>query len=74
MLKLMTSQPGKETISMHLFPNISRSTGNQTMKFVQLIKYNTRNIFPEKICAKFCGATIPRPFPKKSKSSLSLHQ
>ena len=73
MLKLITSQPWKRTISMHLFPNISRSTGNQTMKSGQLIKYNTRNIFLEKICTKFCGATIPRPFPKISKSSISLH-
>ena len=41
----MTSQPGKQTIAMHLLPNISRSKGNQTMKFGQLAEYNMRNIF-----------------------------
>ena len=29
-------------------PNISRSEGNETMKFGQLIKYNNINIFLEK--------------------------
>ena len=28
----MTSQPGKQTIVIHIFPDISRSKGNQTMK------------------------------------------
>ena len=41
----MTSQPGKQTIAMHLLPNISRSKGNQTMKFGQLAECNMRNIF-----------------------------
>ena len=27
-LKFMTSQPGKQTISMHILPNISRNKGN----------------------------------------------
>ena len=43
--KFMTSQPGKQTIAMHLLPNISRSKGNQTMKFGQLAECNMRNIF-----------------------------
>ena len=29
------------------YPNISRSNGNQTMKFAQLIKYSMRNNFPQ---------------------------
>ena len=29
----MTSQPGKETIAVHILPNISRGKGNQAMKF-----------------------------------------
>ena len=33
--KFMTSQPGKQTITIHILPNISRSTDNQTMKFGQ---------------------------------------
>ena len=44
----MTSQPKKQTILIHILPNMSRSKGNQTMKFGQLIEYNTRNIFLEK--------------------------
>ena len=44
------------------------------MKFGQLIKYNMENIFLEKSYAK-CGLeTIPRPFSKKLKLSISLDQ
>ena len=46
--KFMMSEPGKQTIAIHILPNISRSRGNQTMKFGQLIKYNIKNIFLEK--------------------------
>ena len=35
--KSMTSQPAKQAIAIHIFPNISRSKDNQTMKFDQLI-------------------------------------
>ena len=41
----MTSEPWKQTIAMHILSNISRSKGNQTMKFGQLIEYSMRNIF-----------------------------
>ena len=44
----MTSQSGKQRIAMHILLNISQSKDNQTMKFGQLIEYNTRNIFLEK--------------------------
>ena len=44
------------------------------MKFGQLIDYNIRNIFVEKSYGKCGGETIPRPFSKKSKLSLSLDQ
>ena len=37
----MTSQPD----IIHILPNISRSKGNQAMKFGQLIEYNNRNNF-----------------------------
>ena len=33
----MTSQAGQQIITIHILPNISRSEGNQTMKFGQLI-------------------------------------
>ena len=44
----MTLQPGQQTIVIHILPNISRSKGNQTMKFSQLIDYNMKIIFIEK--------------------------
>ena len=50
--KFMTSQPGLQTIAIHILPNISQSKGNQTMKFGQLIEYNKRNIFLQKLCRK----------------------
>ena len=42
--------------------NISRSKGNPTMKFGQLIDCNMRNIFLEKSYTKCDGETSPRPF------------
>ena len=50
----MMSQPGKQTIAIHIFPNISRSKGNPTMTFGRLIEYDTGNIFLEKSFTK-CG-------------------
>ena len=38
----MTSQPKKQTVAIHILPNISRSKGNQAMKFDQLIEYNIK--------------------------------
>ena len=72
--KFMTLQPGKQTISIHILPNNSRSKGNQKMKFSQLIEYNMRNIFLENSYTKCGGQTIPKPFSKKSKLSISLDQ
>ena len=40
----MTSQPGLQTIALHILLNMS-SKDNQAMKFGQLIEYNMRNIF-----------------------------
>ena len=44
------------------------------MKFGQFIEYNTRNIFLEKSNTKCDEETIPRPFAKKTKLSISLNQ
>ena len=70
--KLMTSQPGKQTITIHILPNISRSKRIEKMKFGQLIEYNMRDIFLEKSYSKWGGETIFRLFSKKSKLSISL--
>ena len=57
----MTSLPGLETIAIRILPNISQSKDNQTMKFGQLIEYNKRNIFLQKLCRKSGRETSPRP-------------
>ena len=49
--KLVTLQTG-QVITIHILPDISRSKGNQSMKFGQLIEYNVRNIFLQKSCMK----------------------
>ena len=49
---LMTSQTGLQAIAIHILPNISQSKGNQTIEFGQLIEYNKRNIFLQKLCRK----------------------
>ena len=69
-----TSQPGYQTIAIHILANTSRSKGNQTMKFGQLTEYNMRNNFLKKTYSKCRGETIPRLFSKKSKLSISLDQ
>ena len=55
----MPSHAGNQIITIHILPNISKSKGNQTMKFCQLMEYNMRNIFLEKL--------VPDRFIKKSK-------
>ena len=70
----MMSQPSYQTIVIHILPNISRSKGNQTMKFGQLIECNMRNVFLEKSYTKCGGETSPRPFSEKLKLSISLNQ
>ena len=70
----MTSEPGYETIVIHVLLNISRSKGNQTMKFGQLIECNRRNIFLEQPFAKCGSETSPRLFSEKLKLSVSLDQ
>ena len=57
-----------------MLPNISRSKGNQTMKFGQLVDYNMKNNFPEKSYSKCGGETSPRPFSEKLKLSISPEQ
>ena len=70
----MTSQPRKQTIAVHILFNISRSKTDQTITFGQLISYNIRNILLEKSCTKCGRETIPRPFSKNLKLSISVDQ
>ena len=48
----MMSEPGLQTITIHTLPNLSQSKGNQVMKFGQVIEYNKRNVFLQKLCGK----------------------
>ena len=48
----MTSPPGLQAIAIHILPNISRSQGNQAMKFSQLIEDNKENISFRKLHRK----------------------
>ena len=66
------SQPGKQTIAIYILANISRSKGNQRMKFGQLMEYDMRNIFIKRSYTKCGGETIPILFSKNSKLSISL--
>ena len=54
--------------------NVSRSKGNQTIKFSQLTEYDMRRIFLEKSYTKSGGETSAGPFSEKSKLSISLDQ
>ena len=55
----MTSQPGEQTITVHILRNISQSKGNQTMKLGQLIQYNKRNVFLKNYAEKQAGRLVP---------------
>ena len=55
-----------------MFPNISKSKGNQTMKYGQSIEYNLIISFFEKSYTKCGEETSSRSFPDKL--SISLDQ
>ena len=61
----MTSQPAKQTVTIHIVPDISGSKGNQTIKFGQLIEHKMRKHFHENPYAKCDGETILRHFSEK---------
>ena len=48
----MTSQTGQQILRIHIWPSISKSKGNQAMKFGQIIKYIMKNTFSLKIMQK----------------------
>ena len=55
----MTSEIGQQIITIHTLPNILKSNGKQTMTFGQLMEYNMKNIFLEKLYTK-CGREASR--------------
>ena len=50
--KFMTLLHGLQTIVIQTLPNISQIKDNQTMRFGQLIEYNKKIIFLQKLCRK----------------------
>ena len=52
--KFMMPQTGKQTIAIHILPNIVRSKCYQAIRFGQLIEQNIRNNYIEKSYTK-CG-------------------
>ena len=69
----MMSQPGQQTIVIHIFPNISRSEANQTIKFGQLIEFNMKNIFLKNHTQNVMEKLVPDPS-GKLKLGISLDQ
>ena len=70
----MMSQPGKQTIVIHVLPNILSNKDNQAIKFSQVREYNMESIFLEKPYTKYGRETSPRPFSRKLKLRISLNQ
>ena len=60
--KFMLLQTAKQIISIHILRNISKSKGNETIIFRQLIEHITRTIFLENSYANGGGETSPRSF------------
>ena len=59
----MMLQPGKQTIAIHILPNILGSKGNQTIKSDQLIEYVTENIASVKLLPGRLPLTNPPTIP-----------
>ena len=54
----------REILTTHILPNISRSKGNQTMKFSQLIECNIIIIFLKNYTQNEVEKLVPDPFLK----------
>ena len=57
----MTSQPGQQTMTIHILPNISLIKSNQAIELGQVIQDNKRKRFPWNSCRKWGVETRPRP-------------
>ena len=60
----MTSQPGKQTIAIHVLPYISKSKDNQTVKYGQLIEYNMDRFFLKNRTQNLVEKLVPNPLLK----------
>ena len=57
----LTLISGKQTITIHILPNISRGKFSQTMKFSRLMEYNVRNIFLQKSWENLSARLLSAP-------------
>ena len=69
----MTSQPGLQTITIHIFTNMSKSKANQTMKLGQIIE-SWETFFLKDHKQNLGRESITWPFLQKSKLGMSLDQ
>ena len=60
----MTSQLGKQTIAIHIFPISQEVQTIKIIKFGRLVEYDIKNNFLEKSYTKCSGEAIPDPFLK----------
>ena len=62
----MTSQPGKQTVTIHILFKISQEIKaiNQAMKFGQLIEYNMKIFFLKNHIQNVVEKLFPDPFLK----------
>ena len=60
--KFMMPQAGQQIVTIHMLRDISRSKGNQSMIFDQLIKYNVRYIFHQNHAENEAGRLVPDLF------------
>ena len=58
----MTSQTGKQIITIHILSNMLRSKDNQTMNFFQLIKCNREIIYLKNRTQRRVEKRVPDPF------------
>ena len=58
----MTSQPGQQTIVLHILSSISRSKGNQKMKFDQLIELTWETFFSKNHAQNMIEKLVRDPF------------
>ena len=65
--KFMMLKPGKQVITIHRLPNISRSKGNQTLKFGQLIEQNMRKLLMKNHTQDVVKKLFPERFLKNRK-------
>ena len=69
----MASQPGQQAIVIHVLPDISRSKGNQTMKFGQLIESNMKIFFLKNHIQNMVEKLVTDSFLKNYFSGLKKH-